>query len=300
MKRSRLRSATTAAIVLMAFAGGAAAQAPKGADPSAVEILFWETIRNSTNPADFEEYLKQYPDGKFAGLARIRVRAAAPAPLAAPMPSTGTAPGPSKASLASTAVAFALPQAGASWKYRYTDKKYSIGGKHIFDVQLDRTDGLVLHERFAPETGTSADARVAAIASEALTFTSRALPSSRTLVEFSPYLSLPDPRLKTPLRMKSGSGYPSGGIAATGDWQVTMTVLPDAPVTVPAGTFQASRVEVKGVRTAPAATYVTRFQITIWYAPEVKRYVRLDHRTWNSSSALSADEIVELVQFSGT
>jgi hypothetical protein len=137
------------------------------------------------------------------------------------------------------------------------------------------------------------------MASEALRITARPLPSSRTVVEFSPYLNLPDARLATPLRIKTGSGYPSGGVAATGDWQVTMTALPDAPVTVPAGTFQANRVEVKGVRTSPAATYVTRFQLTVWYAPEVKRYVRLDHRTWNGSSALSADEIVELVQFSG-
>src|SRR3954465_15081870 len=94
------------------------AQSPKAADPSAVEVLFWETIRNSTNPADFEEYLKQYPNGKFAGLARIRVRAAAPAPVAAPVAPARAAPGSSKVSFASTPVAFALPQAGASWRYR--------------------------------------------------------------------------------------------------------------------------------------------------------------------------------------
>jgi hypothetical protein len=67
----------------------------------------------------------------------------------------------------------------------------------------------------------------------------RPLPQTRTLVDFAPYLSFPEPRLRAPIRVKSGSGYPVGGGLAT-DWQVTMTALPDAPVTVPAGSFQAS------------------------------------------------------------
>jgi len=41
-------------------------------DPSAFELSYWETIKNSTNPADFKAYLAQYPAGRFASLARIR------------------------------------------------------------------------------------------------------------------------------------------------------------------------------------------------------------------------------------
>lgn len=37
------------------------------------ELMFWSTIQNSSNPADFKAYLEQYPQGKFAGLARIRI-----------------------------------------------------------------------------------------------------------------------------------------------------------------------------------------------------------------------------------
>jgi len=54
----------------------------------ALEIVFWESIRNSTNPADYQEYLKHYPNGAFAGLARNRLQQVAaekPAP-AAPKP----------------------------------------------------------------------------------------------------------------------------------------------------------------------------------------------------------------------
>ena len=36
------------------------------------ELVFWETIKNSTNPEDFKAYLKNYPNGRFVDLARIR------------------------------------------------------------------------------------------------------------------------------------------------------------------------------------------------------------------------------------
>lgn len=38
-----------------------------------LEIAFWETIQFSKNYEDYEEYLKKFPNGTFAGLARRRV-----------------------------------------------------------------------------------------------------------------------------------------------------------------------------------------------------------------------------------
>jgi formylglycine-generating enzyme required for sulfatase activity len=67
-----------------AFTPGDAA-APASAPPPAAgaraapqaaidkETLFWETIKDSKDAADFEQYLKQYPKGSFAGLARNRI-----------------------------------------------------------------------------------------------------------------------------------------------------------------------------------------------------------------------------------
>lgn len=51
---------------------GAAADATK-IDPAAFELSYWETIKNSSNPADFKSYLEQYPSGQFAPLARNRL-----------------------------------------------------------------------------------------------------------------------------------------------------------------------------------------------------------------------------------
>lgn len=41
----------------------------------AVELSFWESVKNSGDPEEFAAYLKKYPEGAFAELARIRMRA---------------------------------------------------------------------------------------------------------------------------------------------------------------------------------------------------------------------------------
>jgi hypothetical protein len=42
-------------------------------DPVALEMSFWESIKNSTDPADFQSYLEKFPNGTFAPLAKKRV-----------------------------------------------------------------------------------------------------------------------------------------------------------------------------------------------------------------------------------
>jgi len=74
-------------------AAAAAATPPAGADR---EIVFWQSIKDSKNPADFEAYLAQYPKGEFRGLAQNRLselKTAQQAALAprAPAPAVGAA-----------------------------------------------------------------------------------------------------------------------------------------------------------------------------------------------------------------
>jgi len=68
-----------------------ASTAPKApaANP-AVELAFWSSIQNSKDVADFDAYLKKYPRGNFADLARNRVRKLKAAQTA----SVATAPKP--------------------------------------------------------------------------------------------------------------------------------------------------------------------------------------------------------------
>jgi hypothetical protein len=42
-------------------------------DPQSVELIFWESIKDSIRATDYEAYLEQYPDGSFVALARTRL-----------------------------------------------------------------------------------------------------------------------------------------------------------------------------------------------------------------------------------
>ena len=42
---------------------------------TALEVTFWNSIKDSRNTADFEAYLRQFPNGTFTGLARNRMEA---------------------------------------------------------------------------------------------------------------------------------------------------------------------------------------------------------------------------------
>ncbi len=70
-------------LLLLGLAGcGTHAPQPAPANP---ELVFWESIRDSRNPAEFQAYLNAYPNGQFAELARLRARTE-PVPAAPPPP----------------------------------------------------------------------------------------------------------------------------------------------------------------------------------------------------------------------
>jgi hypothetical protein len=54
-----------------AKADDAAAMAPAASGQSNLEITFWNSIKDDKNPKLFEAYLKRYPNGAFADIARI-------------------------------------------------------------------------------------------------------------------------------------------------------------------------------------------------------------------------------------
>jgi uncharacterized caspase-like protein len=64
-----------------------------GARSTDVELLFWKTIADSKDPKDFEEYLRQFPEGRFSGLAKIRIASLQqPQPATAPEPAAPASP----------------------------------------------------------------------------------------------------------------------------------------------------------------------------------------------------------------
>jgi len=61
--------ATLAAILMLSALDSPAALA----QADATELSFWESVRDSDQPRELEAYLKAYPDGTFASLARLRI-----------------------------------------------------------------------------------------------------------------------------------------------------------------------------------------------------------------------------------
>jgi len=47
---------------------------PSSSISSAAELAFWDSIKNSTNIEDFNAYLRKYPNGDFAELAKNRIK----------------------------------------------------------------------------------------------------------------------------------------------------------------------------------------------------------------------------------
>src|SRR4029079_2919228 len=43
-------------------------------DPLTIELTYWDTVKKSTNPEDYQAYLRKYPDGQFADLAKNRLK----------------------------------------------------------------------------------------------------------------------------------------------------------------------------------------------------------------------------------
>ncbi len=90
----------------------AAPPASPGAPDGSVEleVLFWESIKGSSDPADFEAYIQQFPAGVFAGLARNRIATLAAAPDQAPSgPTSRTQAPPSLPDPPGGATALAVP-----------------------------------------------------------------------------------------------------------------------------------------------------------------------------------------------
>jgi Domain of unknown function (DUF4189)/Putative peptidoglycan binding domain len=75
MQHWRLASATLgAAVWLWTVCCVSAQEAPRPA-PSSAEIEFWQSVKDSKNPAEVRAYLDKHPNGEFATLARLRLLA---------------------------------------------------------------------------------------------------------------------------------------------------------------------------------------------------------------------------------
>jgi formylglycine-generating enzyme required for sulfatase activity len=81
--------------------------------PSKLEETYWKSIENSNDAADFQAYLKDYPQGAFRSLAQNKLRrlASVPAPVPVAVPASVAVSTP-----VATPVTAPAPQAGSTFK----------------------------------------------------------------------------------------------------------------------------------------------------------------------------------------
>ncbi len=151
--------------IYLAAAEAAPPEAPQ-VDPKAIDLSFWNSIQGSNDPALFEAYLKQFPEGSFAVLARARLQQLETAKLeaaqkeqqvAALTPEAPPSPGPAQPEAESldatyvakqTANVRAEPNAGAKLMTKLArDDGVTVTGRvkgeNWLRVQLDGMIGYV-------------------------------------------------------------------------------------------------------------------------------------------------------------
>jgi len=209
------------------------------------EIALWAGVARSTRADDFRAYLRQYPKGRFAEVARARI-----GELSAPVANGG-----SRNQL--------MPRVGDTWRYKVTDK-FRFGDLFV-TARVDAVGDQGISETWT----TTADAKVrTTLVSLKPGF--NPLPDwSAAPPEFAPYLQASD----APPGASDAIGVQRQAIDA-----VSMTLKPtwqgEEEVTVGAGRFRAHKLVLRGQASAARAGGPLVAEYVVWYAPGVRRIVK--------------------------
>jgi hypothetical protein len=115
-------------------------------DPLRAELIFWSSIKDSTDPREFKAYLKKHPKGQFAEVAKIRIEKYTPV-VVAPTPAKTTpvvvAPTPAKTT---PVVTLTTETQEAYTKLDANGKPLPKSANH-WDCVLDKKTKLIWEEK---------------------------------------------------------------------------------------------------------------------------------------------------------
>jgi len=250
-------------VACMLAAGPAGAQTDTQA-----EIAFWETVRDSKNPAELQAYIDQYPNGRFVVLAKTRLAALGKTP----------APQPVAATLQVLPPEARMPRTGDTWTYRLSfPRRFGIRSEpprtHVIQI-ASVAEGRIV-DQLSIDGGTPIQT----------SFSSGGVLAPQGVSIFSPYLT--------------GFGQPSAGVPlgrveildtpckAAYACEASARTTGAETVTVPAGKFVAIKIVVQqtwrsatgvGSGVHQAGQMSGGRTLTVWYAPEVKRAIKFSSR----------------------
>lgn len=183
-----------------------------------------------------------------------------------------------------------LPAVGSRWSYSVRDRLFSSKPQQ-FTVELAPSEGWSVNE----VVSVADEQRSFSVRGDEMGFLVRRVGGHRVL-ELTPYLLSynGDPVLGT---TRPPATYPFGGGVAP-EWKLKVTAVSRERVTVPAGVFDAVRVNIDGERAGYGHERgIQSFVYTVWYAPNVGRYVQSRHQFFNRRREGVGDEWVQLTKF---
>jgi len=197
---------------------------------------------------------------------------------------------------ASDAPASGMPRIGDRWKYRLLDGKQAVG---TVVVEIMDARGRMLNERITrqDQKGFLAERNVVAEVNSAKFQDIVTLPGGYQLAEIAPYV---------PLRQEVTASQLTDGLPVTlllggygygkQKFQTESRVMGREKVQVPAGTFDAVRVQVTG-RKSIASDFV-KVICNYWYSPDSMRTVKMSLEIKYSNTAFQSNtETYELIAF---
>ena len=138
-----------------AGAAGSTTTIVQAVDPQAIELSFWDTIKDSKQSADYQDYLAKYPNGQFAPLASRRVAAlsqtvsrssdAVPASASAPSAPSAVAAEPTQVAMGSApppAAAAPSASSGPSMASKI-EEQGKMNNLKVTDMRATKRDNLL-------------------------------------------------------------------------------------------------------------------------------------------------------------
>ncbi|MEJ0071626.1 MAG: caspase family protein [Pseudomonadota bacterium] len=237
------------------------------------ELALWEKIRAAKDPAPFEDYLGRYPSGKFCELAQLQLDRALAGRGEKKINIASAAGNPFSKGSATANTAYKI---GDSYNYRMADLQTRAEKRQTTAIVERITDNEVVFQNglvtdLLGNTVTAADGR-----------------------RYSP-------RQQLPLEYAVGRRWHSRFTATTrkgddeGIADMQLKIVARERIAVPAGSFDAFRIEAVGTTTFK--TQVTETQWRRWMAPDqVRRAVAFEEILKAGSKTLIAER-GELVSF---
>jgi hypothetical protein len=263
---------------------------------SSGEIAFWESVRNSANPAELQAYIDQYPNGTFVVLAKSRLAALERKPAAAPARPVAPAPAASTAQSVRASDS-RMPLAGDAWTYRLSYPRLrGQWGQTMRPPQMHTVRiGTVAEDRIIDQFSIDGGTPIPVEHPRG----SYLLPEGVSI--YSPYLVA-----------FGGTGQARLGAITIRDamcagqynCRASGRIHGQETVTVPAGQFLASKVVIEqewqpvAMSGQQGARFVGGRTLTVWYVPELRRAVRYSSRqTVGDMPPIETNFDLELVSF---